>query len=52
MKYSGKGHIDRSRHKNRIERSGQAWLVYVKDIYIATSPPCEGDPGGTIPCCY
>ena len=22
----------RNRHKNRLERSGQAWLVYVKDI--------------------
>ena len=33
MKYSGKGHKDRNRHKNRIEkRSGQARLVYVKDI--------------------
>ena len=32
MKYSWKGHKDRSRHKNRIKRSGQARLVYVTDI--------------------
>ena len=32
MKYSWKGHKDKNRHKNRIERSGQARLVYVKDI--------------------
>ena len=32
MKYSWTGHKDRSRHKYRIERSGQARLVYVKDI--------------------
>ena len=32
MKYSWKSHKDRNRHKNRIKRSGQAWLVYVKDI--------------------
>ena len=31
MKYSWKGHIDRNSHKNRIKRSGQAWLVYVFD---------------------
>ena len=30
MKYNRKGHKDRNRHKNRIERSGQARLVYVK----------------------
>ena len=29
-KYSGKGHKDRNRHKNRIKRSGQARLVYVR----------------------
>ena len=27
MKYSWKGHKDRNRHKKRIKRSGQAWLV-------------------------
>ena len=32
MKYSWKGHKDRNRHKNRIKRSGQARIVYVKDI--------------------
>ena len=32
MKYIWKGHQDRYRHKNRMKRSGQAWLVYVKNI--------------------
>ena len=32
MKYSLKGHKDRNRHKNKMKRSGQARLVYVKDI--------------------
>ena len=32
MKYSWKGYKDRTRYKNRIKRSGQARLVYVKDI--------------------
>ena len=32
MKCRWKGHRDRNRHKNRIQRSGQARLVYVKDI--------------------
>ena len=32
MKYSWKGHKDRNSHKNRINRSGQAWLAYVKNI--------------------
>ena len=31
MKYSWKGHQDRNRHKKRIERSGQARLVYVTE---------------------
>ena len=31
-KYSRKGHKDRNRHKNRIKKSGQTRLVYVKDI--------------------
>ena len=30
-KYSWMGHKGRNRHKNRIKRCGQAWLVYVKD---------------------
>ena len=30
MKYSWKGRKDRNRHKNRIKRSGQARLVYVR----------------------
>ena len=29
MAYSGKVHKDRSRHTNRIKRSGQAQLVFV-----------------------
>ena len=32
LKYSWKGHKDRNRHRSRIKRSGQAELVYVKDI--------------------
>ena len=32
MKYSWKGHNDRNRQKNRIKRSGQAQLVYAKNI--------------------
>ena len=32
MKYSRKVHKDRKRCKNRIKRSGEARLVYVKDI--------------------
>ena len=31
MKYSGKGHKDKNRD-NRIKKSRQAWLVYIKDI--------------------
>ena len=31
MKYRWKGHKDRNRHKNRMKRSGQARLVYVKN---------------------
>ena len=30
IKFSWKGNKDRNRHKNRIKRSGQAWLVYVR----------------------
>ena len=32
IKYSFKGHKNRNRNENRIKRSGQARLVYVKDI--------------------
>ena len=32
MKYSWKGHKDRNGHKNRIKRSGQACLVYIKGM--------------------
>ena len=32
MKRSWKGHKDRNRHKNKIKRSWQALLLYVKDI--------------------
>ena len=31
MKYIRKGHKDRNRLKNRLKRSGQALLVYVRD---------------------
>ena len=31
MKYRWKGHKDRNGHKSRINRSGQAQLLYVKD---------------------
>ena len=41
------GHKVRNRHKNRIKRSGQAWLVYVNKKRTATSPPREGEPVGT-----
>ena len=34
------------RHKNRIKRSGQARLVYVK-THTAISPPREGEPART-----
>ena len=47
MKYSQKGHKDRNRHKNRIKRSGQAQVVYVKNL-ITTFPSREGEPAGTI----
>ena len=43
MKYSWKGLKDRNRQKNRIKRSGQAWLVYAKTQTV-TSPPREGEP--------
>ena len=38
MKYSWKSHKDRNRHKSTIKkkRSGQAWLLYVKDINLDT----------------
>ena len=35
MKYSSKGHKDKkNRHKNRLKRSGQARLLYVKNINL------------------
>ena len=64
MEYSWKGHRDRNRHKNRIERNGPARLVYVFDInhkhphHGKVSPrgriplndfPSEGDSGITDP---
>ena len=48
MKYSWKGHNDRNRHKNRIHRSGQAQLDYVKDInhnLLTTWRWAHGDKG-------
>ena len=38
MKYSWKGYKDRNRHKIRIKRSGQARVVYVKDIKQPSLP--------------
>ena len=46
MKYSSKGHKDLNIHKNRIKRSGQARLIYVKDTN-RNIPPREGEPAGT-----
>ena len=48
MKYSRKGQKDRNRHKNRIKRSGQAWLGFFQRHKTATSPPREGEPVGTL----
>ena len=48
MKYSRKGHEDRNRHQSKLKKkkSGQARLVYVKNINRST-PPREGEPVGT-----
>ena len=46
MKYSWKSHKDRSRHKNRINGSGQARLGYVRHKLL-TSPPPESEPAET-----
>ena len=35
MIYSSKGLKDRNGHKNRIKRSEQAWLVYVRNINLS-----------------
>ena len=43
MKHGWKGHKDRNRHKNKLERSEQARLVYVKNI----NRNIEGEPVGT-----
>ena len=40
MKYSWKGHKDRSRHKDRIKRNGQARLVYVFDNEVLRECRC------------
>ena len=40
-----KGCKDRNRHKNRIKRSEQARLVYIKNTN-RTFPPREGEPAG------
>ena len=45
-KYSWKDHKDRNRHKNRIQRSGQARL-FMSKTSVVTSPPREGGPVGT-----
>ena len=34
MKYSSKGQKGKNGHKNRIKRSGQSRLVYVKDMSL------------------
>ena len=47
MKYSWKGHEERDRHKNRIERSKKARLFYVKNIngsIPSTLRWARGDP--------
>ena len=41
-----KGPQRQKQTQERMKRSGQAWLVYVKDISV-TSLPCEGEPMGT-----
>ena len=41
MKYSSKGRRYKNRHENGLKRSGQAGLVYVKDInrnHVKVSP--------------
>ena len=45
MKYKWKGHRDRNRHKNRVKRSGQPKLVYVKDINRNTPTTWRWAPG-------
>ena len=51
MKYSRKGHKDRKRHKNRIKRSGQARLVYVRHkpqhphhVHVSPQEPLTQSP--------
>ena len=49
MKYTWKGHKDGDRHKNRLKTSGQARLVYVKNInrdIPTTWRWARGDPKG------
>ena len=46
MKYSWKGQKDRNRHKDGIERSGQARLVYVFEIN-RNIPTTWSEPAGT-----
>ena len=38
IKYGSKGHKETNGHKNRIKRSGQARLVYVKNIINRNIP--------------
>ena len=50
MKYSLNGHEDINRHKNRIKRSWQAQLVYVRhklqhSHHVKVSPPGSGQDG-------
>ena len=57
MKYSLKGHKGRNRHKKRIKRSGQARLVYVKNIHFVAYPVLREKQrrrncsGFVAPCC-
>ena len=46
MKYSLKGHQDRKRHKNRINRMGKlGWFMFKTST--VTCPSREGEPAGT-----
>ena len=46
MKSSRKEHKDRNRYKKRIKRSGQAQVVYVKDINRNVPITRDGEPMG------
>ena len=48
MKYRWKGHTDRNRHKNRTKRSGQARLVYAKNINRNIPTTCRWARGDSL----